>query len=73
VLAYYAIANASAWTLPKGHARGSRLVPLLGFAGCVVLAATLPAATVAAGAAILAAGAVVWMLRSRSRAPGAGV
>jgi basic amino acid/polyamine antiporter, APA family len=62
VLAYYAIANASAWTLPARHARGARVVPAAGLVGCVTLAATLPAETVAAGAAVLAAGAAVWRL-----------
>jgi len=36
VLAYYAIANASAWTL------GGRIVPALGVVGCVVVALALP-------------------------------
>ena len=36
VLIYYAITNASAWTL------GKRLVPAVGLAGCVVLAVSLP-------------------------------
>ena len=43
VLVYYAIANAAAATL-----RG-RLVPALGLAGCVVLAACLPIGAVLAG------------------------
>ncbi|MCW1958202.1 MAG: amino acid permease, partial [Mycobacterium sp.] len=58
VLLYYAIANASAWTLDRS--RGSRLVPALGLAGCLLLAACLPPGSVLAGAAVLAAGAAVY-------------
>jgi APA family basic amino acid/polyamine antiporter len=59
VLAYYAVANASAWTL-----RGARRpIAAAGVVGCVVLALTLPAASVVAGIAVLAAGAVVFAIR----------
>ncbi|WP_405727854.1 APC family permease [Streptomyces sp. NBC_01537] len=61
VLAYYAIANASAWTL-----RGNRVVPALGFAGCAVLAFALPPGSVVAGAAVLAVGAGVYGARRAS-------
>lgn len=54
VLVYYAIANASAATL------GRRLVPALGFGGCLVLAAFLPLGSVLAGTAVLVAGALVY-------------
>lgn len=67
ILAYYAIANASAWTLPKGHARGSRALPAIGITGCITLAATLPVATIAAGTAILALGVIVWATSRRGR------
>jgi amino acid transporter len=40
VLAYYAIANASAWTLRSAPA--SRVVPALGLLGCMTLAFALP-------------------------------
>lgn len=40
VLAYYAVANASAWTLSSAPA--SRVVPALGLLGCVTLAFALP-------------------------------
>jgi APA family basic amino acid/polyamine antiporter len=69
VLGYYAIANASAWTLPRGHARGSRIVPAVGLAGCVTLAVMLPLTTVLAGLAILAAGIVAWFVRSWRQEP----
>ena len=35
-----------------------------GVVGCLVLAASLPAASVVAGAAVLAAGVAVWVVRS---------
>jgi APA family basic amino acid/polyamine antiporter len=57
VLVYYAIANASAWTL------GARVVPVLGVTGCVVVALALPLLSVAAGLAALLAGAAVYQLR----------
>jgi APA family basic amino acid/polyamine antiporter len=63
VLAYYAIANATAWTLPRAHRRASRVVPTLGLVGCVALAVTLPTQTVITGACALAAGALVWAVR----------
>ena len=58
VLVYYAIANASAWTLNPSPR--SRLIPALGVAGCLVLAVCLPLGSVLAGAAVLVAGAVVY-------------
>lgn len=58
VLAYYAIANASAWTLEG--ARRHRVVPALGFIGCVLLACYLPLSSVIPGAGLLAVGAVLF-------------
>ena len=66
ILGYYAIANASAWTLPSGHARGARVVPVLGMLGCVVLAFVLPWQTVVTGLAILGVGALAYGARSLS-------
>jgi len=63
VLAYYAIANASAWTLPAGQRRWPRALSAFGLVGCVVLAFTLPTASVVGGAAVLAAGSVIWVTR----------
>ena len=57
VLVYYAIANASAWTLRR------RALPAIGLVGCCVLAATLPVADVLVGAAVLGIGAAVRSLR----------
>ena len=57
VLLYYAIANASAWTL------GGRLIPAAGLAGCVVLAFALPPTAVLTGVAVLAVGAAIYAVR----------
>ncbi|MBM7366900.1 APC family permease [Gordonia hydrophobica] len=64
VLAYYCIANASAWTLSESEGRPARVIPVLGAVGCVVLAVTLPWASVAAGAAAIAVGAVLFLIRT---------
>ncbi|WP_369275514.1 APC family permease [Streptomyces sp. R11] len=63
VLVYYAIANASAWTLTPDENRPPRIVPAVGLAGCLVLAFTLPAASVAWGVAVLAAGLAAYGIR----------
>ncbi|WP_049650700.1 APC family permease [Kitasatospora sp. MY 5-36] len=62
VLAYYAIANVSAWTLTpvKGPVR---IVPVVGAVGCVLLAFALPPSSVLWGAAVIAAGAAAYCLR----------
>ncbi|HEU5361904.1 MAG TPA: APC family permease [Gaiellaceae bacterium] len=56
VLVYYAIANASAYTQRPEHRRWPRALNVAGVAGCVTLAATLPAASVVAGLLVLGAG-----------------
>ncbi|HEX5569265.1 MAG TPA: APC family permease, partial [Streptomyces sp.] len=63
VLAYYAVANASAWTLAPSEGRPPRIVPVLGLAGCVVLAFSLPSVSVVSGAAVLAVGAAAYGVR----------
>ncbi|WP_030919215.1 APC family permease [Streptosporangium amethystogenes] len=65
VLVYYAIANASAWTLPPGEGRPPRAVPVLGLAGCVALAFSLPPTAVLTGSAVLVIGAVLYGARRR--------
>ncbi len=67
VLVYYAIANASAWTLTAAEGRPPRAVPVLGLCGCLLLAFTLPAASMIAGAAVLALGAAAYGVRTRVR------
>lgn len=63
VLAYYAIANASAWTLSPEEGRPPRFVPVLGLAGCLVLAFSLPVSSVVAGSVVLALGAAAYGVR----------
>ena len=65
VLTYYAIANASAWTLPAEHRRWPRGIAIVGFVGCVVLAFTLPAASIVGGATVLTIGSLIWLARRR--------
>ncbi|WP_063001997.1 APC family permease [Nocardia mikamii] len=63
VLGYYAIANASAWTLTSEEGRPPRVVPVVGAVGCVVLACTLPLTSVVSGAVVLAIGAAIYLAR----------
>jgi basic amino acid/polyamine antiporter, APA family len=60
VLFYYGVANASALTL-----RRKLLVPAAGVVGCLVLAFTLPVASVVVGAATIAAAALLYPLARR--------
>ncbi|MFI1250431.1 APC family permease [Streptomyces anulatus] len=71
VLAYYAIANASAWTLAPDEGRPARAIPVLGLAGCLVLAFALPVSSVIWGASVLALGAAAYGLRRAVAARGA--
>jgi APA family basic amino acid/polyamine antiporter len=59
VLAYYAIANCAAWTLRRGP------IPAAGLLGCVALAVALPLASSLTGAAVLAAGALAYLVRRK--------
>jgi APA family basic amino acid/polyamine antiporter len=63
VLTYYALTNASALRLAPGEGRPPRWVAVLGLTGCVVLALTLPTASVVGGAAVALVGAGIWALR----------
>ena len=60
VLLYYAIANASAWTL------GRKVIPTIGLAGCLLLAFLLPVTSVAVGTAVVAIGAAAYLIRRRT-------
>jgi basic amino acid/polyamine antiporter, APA family len=75
VLTYYAVANASAWTLPGGG-RWLRALAGAGAFGCLLLATSLPARSLVAGAGVVAAGAVILVARGRrplaGPAPAAG-
>ncbi len=61
VLLYYAIANASAWTL------GARVVPAIGLIGCLTLAFTLPLSSVLAGAVVVALGMLAYLTSGVAR------
>jgi APA family basic amino acid/polyamine antiporter len=63
VLTYYAVANASAWTLDA--AVRARVLPALGLAGCAVLAFSLPGTSVAVGAGVIAVGVAAYGVRRR--------
>ncbi|WP_103531313.1 APC family permease [Streptomyces sp. SM11] len=63
VLVYYAVANASAWTLSLDERRPARVVPAVGLGGCLVLAFALPASSVIWGTAVLALGAAAYRVR----------
>ena len=56
VLVYYAIANASAWTLPGPARRWLRPLAALGLLGCLTLAVSLPLGSLLTGAAALLLG-----------------
>ena len=68
VLAYYAIANASALTLRADERRWPRALAAGGIVGCLLLAFTLPLASIVAGSALLTAGAAVFVLKGRDAA-----
>jgi basic amino acid/polyamine antiporter, APA family len=70
VLAYYAITNAAAWTLGRDRGRRRpRWRAAAGLGGCLLLAVSLPARSVLAGAAVLAIGAALWAVRSARAQP----
>lgn len=56
VLIYYSVTNAAAFTLAQRPGSAPRWLNAAGFVGCLLLAATLPIASVAGMAAVLAAG-----------------
>ncbi len=66
VLTYYAIANASAFTQTGSDRRWPRWLQVIGMTGCVILALSLPIASVIGGASVLAVGAIVWSVHQRA-------
>ncbi len=72
ILLYYAIANAAAWTLERHQRRWPRAWAVAGFLGCLVLAVSLPAASVIGGAVVLSCGALIHALQRRGRRRAAG-
>ena len=67
VLLYYAVANLSALRQPPEQRRWPRALQLVGLTGCVVLALTLPPASVVAGLGVLAIGVVGRLVVVRRR------
>jgi APA family basic amino acid/polyamine antiporter len=67
VLIYYAVTNAAAYTLAEHPAFAPRWLNVAGFLSCLLLAFTLPAASVLGMAAVLAAGAAGRFLVVRFR------
>jgi APA family basic amino acid/polyamine antiporter len=65
VLIYYAIANASAFTLGPDEGRPHRAVPVIGLLGCVVLAFAMPLWSVLSGVAVLGLGVAAYLIRRR--------
>ena len=69
VLLYYAIANAAAYTQPAEQRRWPRVLNILGLAGCVVLAVTLPLTSAVTCAVLLALALLArWVRLRRDRA-----
>jgi APA family basic amino acid/polyamine antiporter len=66
VLVYYAIANASAWTLGDDERRPPRWVPVVGVVGCAALAVNLPLVSALSGAGVVAAGLIPYALTAPS-------
>jgi APA family basic amino acid/polyamine antiporter len=60
VLLYYAVANASAFTLDGSHRRWPRWLTVLGFAGCLLLAVTLPIRSVVGGLVVVVIGVALY-------------
>ncbi|WP_279386720.1 APC family permease [Tsukamurella pulmonis] len=60
VLVYYAVANASAWTLEPSVR--TRILPGFGLIGCLAVALSLPAGSVAAGIVVLVVGALAYAI-----------
>ncbi|MEQ8716906.1 MAG: APC family permease [Acidimicrobiales bacterium] len=65
VLLYYALANASAVTLGPGERRFPWWLSVAGVGGCLLLAFSLPTASVVIGSSVVGAGAVVWFVTTR--------
>ncbi|WP_081286513.1 amino acid permease [Mycobacterium asiaticum] len=67
VLVYYAVANASAFTLGSDEGAPPKVIPVCGLLGCVVVAFALPLTSAISGAGVLALGAALFWVRSRRR------
>ncbi|MDV3221282.1 APC family permease [Intrasporangium sp.] len=71
VLTYYAVANAAAFTQTGGHRRYPRTLQVVGLAGCVLLAVTVPTESLVPGLAVLAVGVAGRVIVLRRRATSA--
>lgn len=67
VLIYYAIANASAFTLRPDEGRPARAIPIVGGLGCVVLAFALPLTSVLSGVTVIGLGVAAYVVRRTVR------
>jgi APA family basic amino acid/polyamine antiporter len=63
VLIYYAVANASAFTLGRDEGRPHRVIPVIGLLGCTVLAFAMPLPSVISGVAVLGIGVAAYLIR----------
>ena len=65
VLTYYAVTNAAALTLTAEQRRWPRVIPVVGFIGCVVLIFSLPGSALLGGLIVLGLGIVAGVLARR--------
>jgi APA family basic amino acid/polyamine antiporter len=70
VLIYYAVANASAFTLGPDEGRPHRAIPVIGLVGCVVLAFAMPLSSVLSGVTVLGIGVAAYAIRRVTRSTG---
>jgi amino acid transporter len=70
VLIYYAVANASAFTLGPDEGRPPRAIPMVGLVGCVVLAFAMPLSSVLSGVTVLGIGVAAYAIRRALRPTG---
>ncbi|OBH58219.1 APC family permease [Mycobacterium sp. E2479] len=63
VLIYYAVANASAFTLGPEEGRPHRAIPVIGLLGCLMLAFAMPLRSVLSGALVLGIGITAYLIR----------
>ena len=70
VLIYYAVANASAFTLRPDEGRPPRAIPVIGLVGCVVLAFAMPLSSVLSGVTVLGIGVAAYAIRRALRSTG---
>ncbi|OBB86746.1 APC family permease [Mycobacterium sp. 852002-30065_SCH5024008] len=63
VLIYYAVANASAFTLRPDEGRPLPVIPLTGLVGCVLLAFAMPLSSVLSGVTVLGMGIAGYAIR----------